>query len=132
MYSRQQLTADLRSLGIASGDIIMAHASVILPAVLRRPLPYQPVAPPTDIAEGGELPAPPWLLAYGGAFLAAYVALDLVSLTQDEADRRYNEALTHLDAVVQKPRESPHPPIRHPAIAGARAPVAHGVPAQPA
>src|SRR5688500_8526603 len=29
---------------------------------------------------------------------------------RDEADRRYNEALTNLDAVVQKPRESPHPP----------------------
>ena len=29
---------------------------------------------------------------------------------RDEADRLYNEALTNLDAVVQKPRESPHPP----------------------
>ena len=29
---------------------------------------------------------------------------------RDEADRRYNEALTNLDAVVQKPREFPHPP----------------------
>jgi SAM-dependent methyltransferase len=29
---------------------------------------------------------------------------------RDEADRRYNEALTNLDAVVQTPRESPHPP----------------------
>jgi Aminoglycoside N3''-acetyltransferase len=28
MYSRQQLTADLRSLGIASGDVVMTHASV--------------------------------------------------------------------------------------------------------
>ena len=29
---------------------------------------------------------------------------------RDEADRRYNEALTNLDAVVQKPRDFPHPP----------------------
>jgi aminoglycoside 3-N-acetyltransferase len=28
MHSRQQLTADLRSLGIAPGDVVMAHASV--------------------------------------------------------------------------------------------------------
>lgn len=28
----------------------------------------------------------------------------------DEADRLYNEALTKLDAAIQKPRESPHPP----------------------
>ena len=31
---------------------------------------------------------------------------------RDEADRRYNDALTDLDAVVQKPREFPHPPRR--------------------
>ena len=39
-------------------------------------------------------------------------AEELARLQQerDEADRRYNEALTNLDAVVQKPRESPHPP----------------------
>ncbi|HUP39049.1 MAG TPA: class I SAM-dependent methyltransferase [Vicinamibacterales bacterium] len=39
-------------------------------------------------------------------------AEELVRLQQerDDADRRYNEALTHLDAVVQKPRESPHAP----------------------
>jgi SAM-dependent methyltransferase len=39
-------------------------------------------------------------------------AEELARLKQerDEADRRYNEALTNLDAVVQKPRESPHPP----------------------
>ena len=39
-------------------------------------------------------------------------AEELARLQQerDEADRRYNEALTQLDAVVQKPRESPHPP----------------------
>lgn len=29
---------------------------------------------------------------------------------RDESDRRYNEALTNLDAVVQTPREFPHPP----------------------
>jgi SAM-dependent methyltransferase len=29
---------------------------------------------------------------------------------RDEADRRYNEALTGLDAATQKPRELPHPP----------------------
>jgi SAM-dependent methyltransferase len=29
---------------------------------------------------------------------------------RDEADRRYNQALTNLDAVVQKPRDFPHPP----------------------
>src|SRR3989337_864320 len=29
---------------------------------------------------------------------------------RDEADRRYNGALTQLDAVVQKPRDFPHPP----------------------
>ena len=29
---------------------------------------------------------------------------------RDEADRRYNEALTNLDAVVQRPRDFPHPP----------------------
>ena len=28
MHSRQRLSADLRSLGIASGDVVMAHASV--------------------------------------------------------------------------------------------------------
>lgn len=29
---------------------------------------------------------------------------------RDEADRRYNEALTRLDAAIQKPRDLPHPP----------------------
>ena len=29
---------------------------------------------------------------------------------RDEADRRYNEALTRLDAAIQRPRELPHPP----------------------
>lgn len=29
---------------------------------------------------------------------------------RDEADRRYNEALTRLDAAIQQPRELPHPP----------------------
>ncbi len=29
---------------------------------------------------------------------------------RDEADRRYNEALTKLDAAIQKPRDTPHPP----------------------
>lgn len=29
---------------------------------------------------------------------------------RDEADRRYNEALTHLDAAIQTPRDFPHPP----------------------
>jgi SAM-dependent methyltransferase len=29
---------------------------------------------------------------------------------RDEADRRYNEALTRLDAAIQKARELPHPP----------------------
>ena len=28
---------------------------------------------------------------------------------RDEADRRYNEALTQLDAAIQTPREFPHP-----------------------
>jgi SAM-dependent methyltransferase len=29
---------------------------------------------------------------------------------RDEADRRYNAALTHLDAAIQAPRDFPHPP----------------------
>jgi O-antigen chain-terminating methyltransferase len=29
---------------------------------------------------------------------------------RDEADRRYNDALTHLDAAIQAPRDFPHPP----------------------
>jgi hypothetical protein len=29
---------------------------------------------------------------------------------RDEADRRYNQALTKLDAAIQKPRDIPHPP----------------------
>jgi 2-polyprenyl-3-methyl-5-hydroxy-6-metoxy-1,4-benzoquinol methylase len=29
---------------------------------------------------------------------------------RDEADRRYNDALTHLDAAIQVPRDFPHPP----------------------
>ncbi len=29
---------------------------------------------------------------------------------RDQADRRYNEALTKLDAAIRKPRETPHPP----------------------
>jgi SAM-dependent methyltransferase len=29
---------------------------------------------------------------------------------RDEADRRYNEALTKVDAAIQKPRDTPHPP----------------------
>ena len=29
---------------------------------------------------------------------------------RDEADRRYNEALTELDAAIQTPRDLPHPP----------------------
>ncbi len=32
---------------------------------------------------------------------------------RDEADRRYNDALTKLDAAIQKPRDLPHPPPRY-------------------
>lgn len=39
-------------------------------------------------------------------------AEDLARLKRerDEADRRYNAALTHLDAAIQTPRDFPHPP----------------------
>ena len=36
-----------------------------------------------------------------------------LSAERDEADRRYNEALTKLDAAIQKPRDIPHPPPRY-------------------
>lgn len=36
--------------------------------------------------------------------------LERLKRERDEADRRYNDALTNLDAVVQTPREFPHPP----------------------
>src|SRR5688572_9143002 len=36
--------------------------------------------------------------------------IDRLARERDEADRRYNEALTKLDAAIQRPREFPHPP----------------------
>ena len=36
--------------------------------------------------------------------------IDRLKRERDEADRLYNEALTHLDAAIQTPREFPHPP----------------------